>query len=112
MFIRSFVDKIQKRLVSHFAARSRPVFSYFNEDSVKAAAVNIPCDVTEGHFAVLAIMGEETKRFIVELDYLNNPAFLGLLELAEQEYGFRQKGALAVPCRPHEFQKILDEWRL
>ncbi|KAI4300307.1 hypothetical protein L6164_033699 [Bauhinia variegata] len=99
MFIRSFGDKIQKRLISHFAPRTRPVFSYFNEDSVKAAAaVNIPDDVTEGHFAVFAKKGEETKRFIVELDYLNNPAFLGLLELAEEEYGFRQKGALAVPC--------------
>lgn len=76
--------------------------------ALEAAAV-VPDDVTEGHFAVFAIKGEETKRFVVELDYLTNPAFLRLLEQAKEEYGFSQKGALSVPCRPAELQKIIDD---
>ncbi|KAJ1418960.1 Small auxin-up RNA [Sesbania bispinosa] len=63
----------------------------------------------EGHFVVLATKGEESKRFVVKLDYLSDPAFLRLLDQAREEFGFRQKGALAVPCRPQELQKILDD---
>ncbi|GMY14796.1 auxin-responsive protein SAUR32, partial [Fagus crenata] len=72
-------------------------------------AAVVPDDVTEGHFTVFAIKGEETKRFVVELVYLTNPAFLRLLDQAKEEYGFTQKGALTVPCRPEELQKILDD---
>lgn len=69
----------------------------------------MPIDVVEGHFAVLATKGKEMKRFFVKLEYLSDPVFLRLLDKAQEEYGFRQKGALAVPCRPHELQKILDD---
>lgn len=64
-------------------------------------------DVKEGHFAVLAMKGSEKKRFIVKIECLNNPSFLQLLEQAEQEYGFEQIGALVVPCRPQELEKII-----
>jgi SAUR family protein len=73
------------------------------------AATMVPDDVSEGQFAVFAVKGEETKRFVVELAYLTNPAFLRLLEKAKEEYGFRQKGALEIPCLPEELQKILDD---
>jgi SAUR family protein len=62
----------------------------------------------KGYFAVLARKGEETRRFIVGLDYLTDPAFVGLLDEAWKEYGFGQKGTLVVPCRPIELQNILD----
>jgi SAUR family protein len=62
----------------------------------------------KGYFAVLAKKGVETRRFIVGLDYLTDPAFLGLLDDAWEEYGFRQKGTLVVPCRPIDLQNILD----
>ncbi|TKY52952.1 Auxin-responsive protein SAUR32 [Spatholobus suberectus] len=65
----------------------------------------------KGYVAVLAIKDGETKRFVVELDYLTNPAFLGLLDQAREEYGFKQQGTIALPCRPQELQKILDGWR-
>ena len=97
--LRSFVGKMQKGL-SLFVHR-RAALSYFNESVA-------PDDVREGYFAVLAVNGGETKRFIVELDYLTDPEFLVLLDQAQEEYGFRQQGALAVPCRPQELQKILD----
>ncbi|KAK7392455.1 hypothetical protein VNO78_20894 [Psophocarpus tetragonolobus] len=97
--LRYFVGRIQKGL-SMLVTR-RPALSYFSEDGATD-------DVMEGYFAVVAIKGGETKRFIVGLDYLNDPAFLGLLDQAREEYGFRQHGALALPCRPQDLQKILD----
>ena len=45
------------------------------------------------------------------LDNLTNPAFLSLLDQAQEEYGFQQKGALSLPCRPQELQKILEDWK-
>lgn len=71
----------------------------------------VPDDVKEGHFAVFAAEDGEQKRFIVELGCLSSPAFMSLLEQAEEEYGFQQKGALVVPCRPEELQRILKERR-
>lgn len=106
--LRSFVGKIRKGF-SLFVTR-RTTISYFREDQLEAATV-VPDDVKEGHFTVLAIMGEETKRFIVKLEYLTDPAFMGLLDRAGEEYGFRQQGALAVPCLPQELQKILETVR-
>ncbi|BAT95306.1 hypothetical protein LR48_Vigan02g133600 [Vigna angularis] len=100
MMLRSFVGKVEKG-VSDFVHR-RPQLRYYSE------ATSVGDDVREGYFAVLAIKGGESKRFVVGLHYLNDPAFLGLLEQAEQEFGFRQKGALAIPCQPQELQKILD----
>ncbi|KAK7392458.1 hypothetical protein VNO78_20897 [Psophocarpus tetragonolobus] len=101
-FHRSFIGKIEKG-VSHFVHR-RPYLS-------EATSV-VPDDVREGSFAVLATKGEETKRFIVGLHYLNDPAFLRLLNQAEEEFGFKQKGALAIPCQPQELQNILDGHRV
>ncbi|KAF7804428.1 Auxin-induced protein 6B [Senna tora] len=103
--LRTFVGKITRGFAL-FVPR-RTTLSYFGEDKREVATL-VPDDVKEGYFAVLAIKGEEPKRFIVELEYLTNPAFMGLLDQAREEYGFRQKGALAVPCLPQELQKILD----
>ncbi|XP_004493992.1 auxin-induced protein 10A5-like [Cicer arietinum] len=64
--------------------------------------------VQQGYFAVIAMQGEETKKFIVELDYLKDPDFMRLLEKAKEEYGYEQKGAITVPCRPQELQKIIE----
>ncbi|KAE8717241.1 putative SAUR-like auxin-responsive protein family [Hibiscus syriacus] len=69
---------------------------------------NIPKDVKEGHFAVIAVNDGKSKRFILELSYLRNPAFLMLLKQAKEEYGFQQMGALTLPCHPEELQKILE----
>ncbi|KAJ8899828.1 hypothetical protein K2173_019531 [Erythroxylum novogranatense] len=69
----------------------------------------VPKDVKKGHFAVVAVNGNgEAKRFVLELNYLSDPAFLRLLELAKEEYGFQQKGVLLLPCQPGELQNILD----
>ncbi|KAJ0089417.1 hypothetical protein Patl1_32165 [Pistacia atlantica] len=64
--------------------------------------------VKKGYFAVVAVKGEKPKRFTLELGYLNNPEFIKLLEQAQEEFGFEQKGVLAVPCQPEELQDILN----
>lgn len=66
-----------------------------------------PVKVKEGHFVVIATKGWESRRFVIALAYLNHPEFLKLLKQAEEEFGFSQEGALAIPCRPDELQKIL-----
>ncbi|KNA22556.1 hypothetical protein SOVF_032920 [Spinacia oleracea] len=73
-------------------------------------AVVPPQDVVkEGHFAVVAVDGVETKRFMVPLSYLTHPMFLVLLEKAAEEYGFDHEGALTIPCTPTEIDNILAE---
>ncbi|KAJ0083653.1 hypothetical protein Patl1_30605 [Pistacia atlantica] len=72
----------------------------------------VPEDVKEGHFAVIAVDGEQPKRFVIPLSYLTHPGFLKLLEQAAEEYGFDHEGALTIPCRPCELERILAErWK-
>ncbi|ONK63742.1 uncharacterized protein A4U43_C07F18440 [Asparagus officinalis] len=68
----------------------------------------VPEDVKEGHFAVLAVNDDEPKRFVVSLNCLSDPVFLRLLELAEEDFGFSQEGALAIPCKASELQSIIE----
>lgn len=73
----------------------------------------VPKDVKEGHFAVIAVDGGEElpKRFVAPLSCLTHPTFLRLLEQAAEEYGFDHEGALTIPCRPSELERILaEEW--
>ncbi|XP_074356391.1 protein SMALL AUXIN UP-REGULATED RNA 12-like [Apium graveolens] len=69
----------------------------------------VPKDVKEGHFAVIAEEEDEMERFVVPLTYLSHPTFLSLLEQAADEYGFDHGGALTIPCRPADLQKILAQ---
>ncbi|KAL0436396.1 UNVERIFIED_CONTAM: Auxin-responsive protein SAUR50 [Sesamum radiatum] len=71
--------------------------------------IAVPEDVKEGHFAVIAVDDDELKRFVVPLSFLTHPSFLRLLEQAAEEYGFDHDGALTVPCRPTELERILAE---
>ncbi|XP_023749513.1 auxin-responsive protein SAUR24 [Lactuca sativa] len=64
--------------------------------------------VKKGHFAVIAVDDYEEKKFVVPLAHLERPSFQKLLERAAEEYGFNHEGALMVPCRPSEFEWILD----
>ncbi|XP_072994635.1 auxin-responsive protein SAUR32 [Typha latifolia] len=50
--------------------------------------------------------GEEQKRFVVPVMYLNHPLFLNLLKEAEEEYGFDHKGAITIPCHVEHFRHI------
>lgn len=87
--LRFFFQKLKKGPAATIAARGTALSD--DEDSEVASTV------PEGHFTVFAVKGKETQRLILELEYLTNPSFLRHLEQAE-EYGFKQKGVLAVTC--------------
>ncbi|MCI09579.1 SAUR-like auxin-responsive family protein [Trifolium medium] len=95
----SFVGKIQKG-ISYFVHKRHD----FSEELVAE-------DVREGYFAVVAMKDGEIKRFIIGLEYLSDPEFIGLLDQAQEEYGFMHKGAIAVPCQPQQLQNIIDGHR-
>ncbi|XP_077221777.1 auxin-responsive protein SAUR21-like [Tasmannia lanceolata] len=95
------VEKMQKSL-----SKSRR--SSLSEES--DFSMGVAKDVKEGHFAVLAIDGSGPKRFVVSLNCLEQPAFLRLLEQAEEEFGFNQEGTLTIPCQPSELESILREF--
>ena len=110
MKLRLMIEKLQKGL--SLLATKNPHDDHDDEfDEDVEVAKMIPEDVKEGHFAVFAVKGKVPKRFVVKLESLNNPAFLKLLEQAKEEYGFHQKGALEVPCRPEDLHKILENRR-
>lgn len=83
--------------------------SYSDELDEVNDSNTVPEDVKEGHFAVIAMKGEQPKRFVISLSYLSHPRFLKLLERAAEEYGFDHEGALTIPCRPSELEMILAE---
>ncbi|KAI3930122.1 hypothetical protein MKX01_036643 [Papaver californicum] len=94
--------KIIFRNLGSSLAKRPDVFKYS-----KLKAMALPYDVKKGQFTVFATEGDEANRFIVELECLNNPAFLKLLEKAEEEFGFGQDGIIGLPCKPDELKRIL-----
>ncbi|KAL5714434.1 Auxin-responsive protein saur20 [Ranunculus cassubicifolius] len=62
--------------------------------------------VPKGHIAVY--VGEnQKKRFVVPLSYLNHSLFQGLLNQAEEEFGFSHPmGGLTIPCDEETFLKL------
>ncbi|XP_059663419.1 protein SMALL AUXIN UP-REGULATED RNA 51-like [Cornus florida] len=100
------VEKLQKSLL-----RGKKPASNSDEFEDVNDSMNVPQDVKEGHFAVMAVDDDELKRFIVPLSFLTNPSFSRMLEQAAEEYGFDHEGALTFPCRPSELERILAEDR-
>ncbi|KAK9920973.1 hypothetical protein M0R45_029507 [Rubus argutus] len=105
------IGKLQKGLSLLTARGPHDHDQHLGFDEELEVANLVPEDVKEGHFAVFAVMGSETKRFVTKLESLNDPALLKLLEQDKDEYGFQQKGALEVHCRPEELHKILENFR-
>ena len=97
-------EKLQKSL-----SLGKKLASRADEFEEVNDSTNVPDDVKEGHFAVIAVDDDELKRFVVPLSYLTHPTFLRLLEQAAEEYGFDVEGALTIPCRPSELERILAE---
>ncbi|XP_020213926.1 uncharacterized protein LOC109798119 isoform X2 [Cajanus cajan] len=64
--------------------------------------------VKQGHFVVIATQGWKPERFFVELGFLDHPDFVKLLNQAEEEFGFSQVGALAIPCQPDDLKRIIN----
>ncbi|KAK9112973.1 hypothetical protein Scep_020492 [Stephania cephalantha] len=62
--------------------------------------------VPKGHIAVY--VGETQKRrFVVPISYLNHPLLQGLLDQAEEEFGFyHPMGGLTIPCNEEDFLDV------
>ncbi|XP_019156975.1 PREDICTED: uncharacterized protein LOC109153574 [Ipomoea nil] len=103
MNLKTMVQMFQKKCFLADHQRSSP--NHFDKFENSKDVAN---DVKEGHFTVMAVDNDDkVKRFIVPLSCLRNPCFLRLLEKAAEEYGFQHEGALMLPCRPSELDRIL-----
>ncbi|KAG6412070.1 hypothetical protein SASPL_124734 [Salvia splendens] len=81
---------------------------YDHPDDEACLLGGVPQDVKKGHFVVYAVEGGELRRFVLNLSYLAHPGFLKLLEQAETEFGFKQAGILAIPCRYSDLVSLLQ----
>ncbi|KAI9127184.1 hypothetical protein K1719_001743 [Acacia pycnantha] len=62
-------------------------------------------EVPKGHLAVY--VGEEMKRFVIPISYLNQKSFQELLSEAEEEFGYdHPMGALTIPCKEDVFLNV------
>ncbi|XP_042475100.1 auxin-induced protein X10A-like [Macadamia integrifolia] len=105
VILRIIMEKLKRSL-------SLPLIRRWDDDYEElGSSMEVPQDVKEGQFVVFAVDGGETKRFVVDLGYLTHPEFLRMLQQAEEEFGFEQHGAIAVPCRPDDLQRILEDQR-
>ncbi|XP_031501663.1 protein SMALL AUXIN UP-REGULATED RNA 54-like [Nymphaea colorata] len=71
-------------------------------------ATEVQKRIKEGHFAVLAMQGGESRKFTVALSFLDDQEFLKLLDRSQEEYGFDQRGIITLLCPPCELEYILS----
>ncbi|PWZ40860.1 Auxin-responsive protein SAUR32 [Zea mays] len=63
--------------------------------------------VPPGCVAVLVGGGDEPERVVVDVRALAQPCVRALLEAAQREFGFDQKGVLRIPCAADEFRRAV-----
>ncbi|KAE9608830.1 hypothetical protein Lal_00020482 [Lupinus albus] len=63
-------------------------------------------DIPKGCLAILVGQGEEQQRFVIPVIYFNHPLFMQLLKEAEEEYGFKHKGPIIIPCHVEQFRTV------
>ncbi|GLJ12930.1 hypothetical protein SUGI_0200710 [Cryptomeria japonica] len=78
--------------------------SYHGDDDDQSSSIHIPSDVPEDHLAIYS----GNRRFVVRIKDLNHPLFRVLLDKAEEEFGFEQRGVLVIPCDPKVVQHLLS----
>ncbi|KAI4323763.1 hypothetical protein L6164_023344 [Bauhinia variegata] len=74
---------------------------------VATQAASKSVEVPKGYIAVY--IGEEMKRFMVPISYLNHSSFQELLSQAEEEFGYdHPMGGLTIPCREQVFLDVIS----
>ena len=67
-------------------------------------------EVPKGYLGIY--VGEEMKRFVIPVTYLNHPSFQELLSEVEEEFGFdHPMGALTIPCSEDTFLKVTSSFK-
>ncbi|KAI4323750.1 hypothetical protein L6164_023331 [Bauhinia variegata] len=75
----------------------------FSATQATSKSVGVP----QGYLAVY--VGEEMRRFVIPISYLNQPAFQELLGQAEEEFGYdHPAGGLTIPCREDVFVELIS----
>ena len=78
----------------------------FRLPGIKRASTSKSSEVPKGYLTVY--VGEEMKRFVIPISYLNQPSFQELLNQAEEEFGFdHPMGGLTIPCTENDFENIV-----
>ncbi|KAL1209927.1 Protein SMALL AUXIN UP-REGULATED RNA 12 [Cardamine amara subsp. amara] len=105
-FIRSCEKKLKKMTskdiipcISCEACYERICWAFKKEAEV------IPKDVPKGHLVVY--VGEEYKRFVININLLNHPLFQALLDQAQDAYGFNADSRLWIPCHESTFLDVV-----
>ncbi|KAF6153706.1 hypothetical protein GIB67_000939 [Kingdonia uniflora] len=65
-------------------------------------------DVPKGYLAIMVGQGEDQMRVVVPVKYFKHPLFMQLLQEAEEEFGFDQKGTIKIPCHVKQFQYVRE----
>ncbi|KAJ4891800.1 SAUR-like auxin-responsive protein family [Raphanus sativus] len=74
--------------------------------ALKREAEMIPKDVPKGHLVVY--VGEESRRFVINISLLTHPLFKALLDQAQDAYGFSSADSrLWIPCDVSDFLDLV-----
>ncbi|CAL9145339.1 unnamed protein product [Musa hybrid cultivar] len=66
-------------------------------------------EVPRGYVPMVVGRGtEKEERFLVHTKLFKHPRFAALLEMAEQEFGYRQPGVLRIPCDAEQFRSVVN----
>ncbi|KAG6531900.1 protein SMALL AUXIN UP-REGULATED RNA 10-like [Zingiber officinale] len=76
-----------------------------SSDEEEERAGGAPEDVPRGHFVVY--VGANRRRFVLPIAYLDRPDFRRLLRQAEEEFGFKHRMGLTIPCDELAFRSLL-----
>jgi SAUR family protein len=64
--------------------------------------------IPKGHVPMVAGNGDGGERVLVPVRLLSDPSIAELLDMAAQQYGYRQPGVLRVPCDAGHFRRVVD----
>ncbi|GAU22103.1 hypothetical protein TSUD_310070 [Trifolium subterraneum] len=77
----------------------------FSSSQTSSKITNVP----KGYLAVY--VGDEMKRFVIPMSYLNQTSFQDLLSRAEEEFGYdHPMGGLTIPCTEDDFLHITSRF--
>ncbi|KAK2448778.1 auxin-induced protein 15A [Trifolium repens] len=77
----------------------------FQLPSIIRSKASFSKGVPKGYLAVY--VGEEMKRFVIPVSYLNQISFQDLLSQSEEQFGFdHPMGGITIPCREDVFLDI------
>ncbi|ONK79622.1 uncharacterized protein A4U43_C01F8250 [Asparagus officinalis] len=103
-FLQAFLRKWRKLSIEALARDYRR-WELLSRSSINDEEFSIPKDVPKGHLVVY--VGEERKRFVIHVSFLDHPMFRALLDRAQEVYEFNPDSKLRIPCDESMFLGVL-----